>query len=371
MELTEDGELMVKAAQEFCETQVAERVETDLEKGIFPDDLFQEMKGLGFHLIALPTDCGGVGAGLTTALAVEKEIAKTSMTLAIIGTNCAVASLLVRMGTDEQKKKYLPEVLESPCGFAFTEPTAGSDASAIKTTAVKDGDEWVINGQKTFISFVNQAPYYLVSAVTNESGKGGISAFLVPRTAKGFEVGSIFHKLGLRGSDTGELFFNNLRVPADALIGKENKGLHASLSLLDEARMGVAACALGLSEAAIEKATEFVKERETFGRPVITNQGIQWYLAEMATKVSAANALLFEVARQYDEGENITVGSAKAKLFATQTAIEVTNQAVQMCGGYGLIEEFGVERLLRDAKTCGILEGTNEVLKIVISRSFK
>ncbi|MEG2478495.1 acyl-CoA dehydrogenase family protein, partial [Gordonibacter sp.] len=366
--LNEDQELMLDAVREFAQTELRPRVLTELERDIFPYDLLDRMKELGLPLMAMPEEYGGLGESMVAHVAIEKEVAKENMTMALIGTNCVVASLIVRMGTQEQKDRYLPDLLETPGGFAFTEPAAGSDASGIEATAVKDGDEWVINGQKTFISFINQANYFLISARTNETGDGGISAFLVPKDTPGLKLGSIFHKLGLRGSDTGELFFEDVRVPAIAMIGKENKGLHAALSLLDEARLGVASCAVGLAEAALEKSVEYVKGRVAFGRPLATKQGLQWYAAEMETKISAARALLFEVANDYDEGRSITVGAAKAKLFATSVAVEVTDRAIQMCGGYGLIEDYGVERLYRDARTCAIIEGTDEILKIVVSR---
>lgn len=367
--LNEDQELMLDAVKEFAATEVRPRVLSDLEQDVFPMDLLDRVKELGLPNMVLPEEYGGLGEEMVAHVAIEKEIAKESMTLALIGTNCVVASLIIRMGTQEQKDRYLPELLENPGGFAFTEPAAGSDAAGIQTTAVKDGDEWVINGQKTFISFVNQVDYFLISALTNETGDGGISTFLVSKDAPGFKVGSLFHKLGMHGSDTGELFFEDLRVPAIALIGKENKGLHAALSLLDEARLGVASCAVGIAEAALERAIEYIKQRVAFGRPLSANQGLQWYIAEMDTKVAAARAMLFEVAKDYDEGKSITVGAARAKYFATKTASEVTDRAVQMCGGLGVTADYGVERLYRDAKMCSIIEGTDEILKIVVARA--
>lgn len=366
--LNEDQELMLDSVKEFCVNELDPRVLTDLEHDVFPNDLLDRMKELGLPTMTLPEEYGGLGESMVAHVAVEKEIAKHNMTMALVGTNCVVASLVIRMATQEQKDKYLDSLVANPAGFAFTEPVAGSDAAGIQTTAVRDGDEWVINGQKTFISFVNQCEYFFISARTNETGEGGISTFLVPSNAPGFKVGSIFHKLGMKGSDTGELFFEDLRVPQIALIGRENHGLQVALSLLDEARLGVASCAVGIAEAAFEKAVEYTKGRIAFGRPLAKNQGLQWYAAEMHTKIAAARALLFEVARAYDEGESITVGAAEAKYFATQVALDVTTKAIQMCGGYGLTDDFGVERLFRDAKTCGIIEGADEILKIVAAR---
>ena len=209
----------------------------------------------------------------------------------------------------------------------------------------------------------------MVSAKTSDDPKNNISVFLVPKNAPGFKIGSLFHKLGMRASDTGELFFDNLRLPSDALIGQEGKGLRAALSLLDEARLGVASCALGIAEESIDRARTFVKDRVAFGKPLATKQGLQWYLAEMQMSFDAAQALVLQAAQAYDAGESIVTSAAEAKLFATKVAIEVSGKAVQMCGGYGLIEDFGVERLYRDAKMCAIIEGTDEVLKMVVSRA--
>lgn len=362
--LTDDQELMVASVREFCEKELEPRILTDLEEDVFPDDLLEQLKEMGLPNMTLPEEYGGLGESMVTHCAVEKELARKNLTMALIGTNCVVASLLIRMGTPEQKEIYLPKVLEHPAGFAFTEPCAGSDSAGIQTTAVLDGDEWVINGQKTFISFVNQVNYFVISARTPV----GISAFLVKKDTPGCKVGSIFNKLGMHGSDTGELFFDNMRIPANCLIGQEGKGLHAALSLLDEARLGVASCAVGIAEEALECATTYIKDRVAFGKPLSKQQGLQWYAAEMYMKIAAARSLLFDAARAYDEHENATVMAASAKHFATQVAIEVTNRAVQMCGGLGLVKDYGVERLYRDAKVCAIIEGTDEVLKIVVAR---
>ncbi|WP_278854673.1 acyl-CoA dehydrogenase family protein [Gordonibacter pamelaeae] len=362
--LNEDQELMLDSVKEFVASELEPRIEQMEKENEFPSDLLARMKELGFNNLMLPEEHGGLGEGMVLHMAIEEEIAKSSMVMAIAGTANMIADLMLRMGTPEQIEKYLPQLLEQGGGFAFTEPCAGSDSAGIQTTAVREGDEWVINGQKTWISYMNQTDYFLCSAKT----EAGVSAFLIDSKAEGFTKGQPFHKLGMRGSDTGELFFDNVRVPADAMIGKEGKGLHAVLGVLDEARLGVAACAVGLAESALEKAVAYSKERVAFGRPIAAFQGLQWYGAEMQTKVAAARALLFEVARDYDEGRSITVGAAQAKLFASQVALDVTQRAIQMCGGMGLMDDFGLERLYRDAKVCAITEGTDEILKLVISR---
>jgi alkylation response protein AidB-like acyl-CoA dehydrogenase len=370
--LNEDQELMVSSVKQFAEDEVApvvvQRMEVDDE---FPQDLIDRMWELGIPTLTLPEEYGGLGESKVCQMAVVEELAKVSPGLALCGTSSVVATLLIRMGTKEQQDKYLPILLDrNPAAFAFTEPTAGSDAGGCKSTAVKDGDEWVINGQKTFITCAGSAKYFLIDALTPAMGdyKAGVTAFLVPADTPGVQVGSIFDKLGMRGTDTGELFFEDVRVPEDALVGVPGKGLHATLSLLDEARLSVAATAVGTAEAALAKAIDYIKNREAFGQKLSKFQGLQWYVAEDSAKIAAARALVYEVAQDFDNGDNITAGAARAKLVATDMCCDVTNRAIQMCGGLGTVRDYGVERYYRDAKMFQIIEGTSEVLKIVISR---
>ncbi len=366
--LNEDQELMLDSVRQLCEQHLDPIIDETIEKDVFPDEILKMMQELGIPSLTLPEEFGGLGEGMVLKCAIEKEIAKHSMSMAFIGTDSSVAHLVLRTGTHEQIGHYLPKLLDKPGAFGFTEPTGGSDVAGLQTVARRDGDEWVIDGQKTFISYVNQCDVFLIAAKTAETGKGGLSTFLVERGTPGFTVGSIFHKLGFRGSDTGELFLDGVRVSQSAMIGPENKGMRAVLSLLDEARIGVAAVACGIAEAAIEKARDFAKERIAFGGPVAAKQGIQWYFAEMEAKRAAAEALLMEAAQAFDAGQPITTAAAKAKLVASEMALEVTEKAVQICGGYGLMNDFGVERLYRDAKCCSIIEGTSEILKLVIAR---
>lgn len=367
--LNEDQMLMIEAVREFNEKEVAPRVLDELEQDKFPSELLDRMKELGLVGITLPEEYGGIGERMVTQAAVEKELAKESMTMAMVGTTTITSNAVLRHGTDEQKEKLLPLMRDKQVGFALTEPVAGSDVSSIETTAVKDGDEWVINGQKTFISFAGHCDYLIVGCKTHETGDGGISTFLVPEDIPGFSTGTPFKKLGFRGSGTAEVFLDDVHIPAGNLIGKENKGMHVALSLLDEARVGVAAIAVGLCEASIEKASTYIKERIAFGRPLATQEGLQWYLAEMDARTSAARALMYQAARNFDEGKPVTLDAARAKFVATQAAMFCTNKAVQMCGGLGLMVDFGVERMYRDAKVLTIIEGTDEILKMVISRS--
>jgi alkylation response protein AidB-like acyl-CoA dehydrogenase len=363
--LNEDQVLMVENAKEFAENEIKACV-PDIENEIFPQNLLEQLDELGYLNMYLPEEYGGISETMVTHMAIVEEFAKVNFMMAVVGNQNMVGELILKHGTEEQKEKFVAE--PGFIGFGFTEPTAGSDAAGIKTTAVKDGDEWVINGQKTFISYLNSCKAFLVSARTNETGKGGISAFVVYADAPGVKIGSIFDKIGFRGSDTGELFLENVRVPAINMIGPENKGLNIALELLDSARLAIAACGVGIAQGALDKALAFVKQRETFGKPVITNQGIQFMLANMQTKIDAARALVYYTAELYDKGENINAWAAKAKLFASDMAQEVTRDAVQLCGGYGLCKDFDIERHYRDAMVLSITEGTNEMLRTVIAR---
>jgi alkylation response protein AidB-like acyl-CoA dehydrogenase len=368
--LNDDQELMVDSVREFCEQEVAPVVMKVMEEDeVFPLDLIDRMWDLGLPTLNLPEEYGGLGESKTCQVAVVEEVAKVSPSLALAGTNTAVASLVARIGTKEQKDKYLPILLDrNPAAMAFTEPCAGSDAGGIQSTGVKDGDEWVLNGQKTFITAASSCKYILVDVRTHCTEKGGISAFLMPADTPGIKVGSIFKKLGMHGSDTGELFFEDVRVPEDAMIGKPDKGLHATLALLDEARISVAATAVGTSEAALDMAIDYIKNREAFYQPLSSFQGLQWYVGELKAKIEAARALVYQAAAEFDAGENINATAARAKLIATDVCCEVTRKAVQMCGGLGTMEDYGVERFYRDAKMFEIIEGTSEVLKIVSAR---
>ena len=367
--LTEDEDLIIGAAEEFRDEVLEPHIAIDLEKDVVPMDVLEQMREMGFTNASVPEAVGGMGQGMALQCALDATISKSSLAMAFMGCSNPVATLVARVGTPEQIERFLPGMLAGQCGLGFTEPNAGSDSSGITTMAVKDGDEWIINGQKTFISYVNVFDYFLISALTKETDEGGASVFLVHKDMPGFKVGSIFHKLGLHGSNTGELFFEDMRIPQINMIGKENKGLRYVLAVLDECRLTNAACAVGLAQGAFEKAKEFSKQRVAFGKPICKHQGLSWYIAEMEAQLAAARALVFDVAHDCDAGKNITADAAKAKLFAGQVASFVTDRAVQICGGYGLTEDFGVARYYRDARFIPILEGTDEVLKIVISRA--
>jgi alkylation response protein AidB-like acyl-CoA dehydrogenase len=358
---------MIDSIREFNEKKVAPLV-PEIEKDHFPRELLDEMSELGLFGLSIPEEWEGSGESMVMQCAVIEELAKECFTVSWIASATLVQKAIIYMGADEQKAKLLPPLLNHPVAFAVTEPGAGTDVSAMTTSAVKDGDEWVINGQKTFISFVDQADYVAVFAKTHETGDGGISMFLVPKDTPGFKVGSVFEKIGAHGSGTAELFLEDVRVPAMNLIGRENKGMRIALSLLDEARVTVAAGAVGICERAIEVSAGYIKQRVAFGKPLATKQGLQWYLAEMKARTDAAKALVMQAARNFDEGDPVALDAASAKLIATRTALFVVDKAVELCGGMGLVKDFGLERLYRDAKVLTIVEGTDEVMKMVISR---
>ncbi|MDR2035694.1 MAG: acyl-CoA dehydrogenase family protein [Coriobacteriales bacterium] len=366
---TEEQQLMINIAKEFVQEKLVPQI-PDIEEGNFPANLIDELQDLGFINMMLPEEYGGLEEKMVTHMAIVEEFAKENLTTAIVCNSNMISSLLIDFASDEQKKLFFPKYSEDKhmAGLGFTEPTAGSDAAGIQTTAVKDGDDWILNGQKTFVSYLNQCSAFLVSARTNETDEGGISTFLVEKDLPGVEVGSIFKKIGMHGSETGELFFKNVRVPAIYLIGTENWGLPLVLKVLDEARLAVAMCGVGIAQGALDKAVAYVKEREQFGRKISSFQGIKWYIAEMESEIAAARALVYDVANDYDNKKFITKGAAMAKWFASEVAMRVTEKAVQMCGGMGLVEDFGLERYFRDAKVLSITEGTSEILKIVIAR---
>lgn len=365
----EEESLMLDAVAEFTEKEVAPVVLDQLEKDEFPEGLMDRLNELGIFSLTLPEEYGGLAKSTVLSAAVESIIARESLTVAMAcGVGSLVQKAVINMGTDQQKKDLLPLILNKPCAFALTEPEAGSDVSAITTSAVKQGDEWVINGQKTFISFATEADYFAVGCKTHETGNGGITMILVPRGAAGFSIGEPFHKLGFRGSGTAELFFDDVHVPYGNVIGIENKGMHVALTLLDEARVGVAADAVGICDKAIATAAAYIKQRVAFGKPLSTKQGLQWYFAEMDARTEAARALMYRAAANFDNGEPVAQDAARAKLVATEAAKFVTDKAVQICGGMGLMDDFGMERLYRDAKVLNIIEGTDEVQKMVIAR---
>ena len=352
--------------------RVAPRAAEIDRTGDYPWDIRQAFGEA--DILALPFEeaYGGTGTGtLMLQMAVE-EIAKASASCALILMVQELGTLPIQLfGTDEQKQRFLPRCAtgEWSPAFALSEPEAGSDPAGMRTSAVRDGDEWVINGQKNWITNASVADFYVVFAKTDrESGR--ISAFIVEKDRPGFDPGPLEHKLGIKGSPTGSPSFTDVRVPPENLLGVEGKGLGLALTVLERTRLGAAAQAVGIAQGATDYANQYSKERIAFGKPINQLQGIQFKLADMETRTAAARELLYKACALADRGDpSLGKYSSMAKLFASDTAMAVTVEAVQVLGGYGYVNDYPVERMMRDAKITQIYEGTNEIQRVVIARA--
>ena len=368
-----DAQKMIRqTAQEFTERYVAPlAAELDLT-GEFPRETFARMAAHGFTGIGIPEEYGGSGGSDIEKVIVVSELAKKcGATAATLSIHMIFPAVILKFGTEEQKKKYLPAMADGGkiSAFALTEPNAGSDAAAVKTTALKDGDHYILNGTKCFITGGGQADQVVVFALTDPSkGLKGLSALVVDKGMPGFSIGKIEDKMGIRASETVELIFDNCRVPAENLVGKEGAGFKIAMTALDGARIGVAAQALGIAEGALEETVKYMKERVQFGKPLTALQGLNWYVAEMATKIECARWMTYRAATLKIKGEPYTKEAAMAKYNASETALFVTNLALQIHGGYGYMKDYPLERMMRDAKITQIYEGTSEIHKVVIAR---
>ncbi len=318
---------------------------------------------------------GGIGASALMTLVAIEELSKVCATSGLIIAVQELGSLGIKLaGSEEQKQRFLPKLASGEwlAAYALTEPGSGSDSAAMRTTAVRDGEEYVLNGGKRFITNAGVAHVYVVFAKTDPgAGHSGISAFVVEADAPGFEVGRIEPKMGIKGSTTGEVFFNDCRIPAANLLGEEGEGFRIAMRILDRSRPGIGAQGLGLAQGATDYALEYAKSRETMGTPIAQHQLIAGMLADMETKCEAARGLLYKVGQLIDEGadgQELTKLSAMSKLYCTDVAMDVTTDAVQVLGGYGYISEYPVERMMRDAKITQIYEGTNQIQRLVIAR---
>lgn len=370
--LTDEQLEMQEMFRDFAEKEVAPKaIEVD-ENHRFPEENVKKMQELGFFGIPFDEEYGGNGQDtLTYVLAVE-ELAKVCATTSVIisAHTSLCGDCINKFGTEEQKEKYLTPLAsgEALGAFALTEPDAGTDAAGQKTVAVLDGDHYVLNGSKIFITNAGYADTYVVFAMTDKSqGTRGISAFIVEKDFEGFKTGTIEDKMGIKGSSTRELVFTDCKVPKENLLGEEGKGFKVAMQTLDGGRIGIGAQALGIAEGALAKAVKYVKEREQFGRPLAKFQNTQFKLAEMAIDIESARHLVYKAASLKDAGESYTVAAAAAKLKAARVAMDVTTKAVQVLGGYGYIKEYEVERMMRDAKITEIYEGTSEVMLMVVS----
>jgi alkylation response protein AidB-like acyl-CoA dehydrogenase len=343
-------------------------------KGEYPWDVrkaFAEHDLLG---LPFPEELGGTGTGtLMLNIAIE-EVAKACAASALILMIQELGTLPIQLhGTEEQKQTWLPKCAsgEWTPAFCLSEPEAGSDPAAMRTTAVRDGDEWVINGTKNWITNATVADFYVIFAVTDRENKR-FSAFVVEKDREGLSVPKLEHKLGIKGSPTGQPVLEDVRVPADHLIGDEGRGMAVALSTLERTRLGAAAQAVGIAQGATDYANDYAKERVSFGKPIFEHQAIAFKLAEMETKTAAARELLYKACAMADRNDpRLSKYSSMAKLFASDTAMEVTVDAVQVLGGYGYVNEYPVERMMRDAKITQIYEGTNEIQRMVISRAMR
>ena len=369
-------EMAQRLFQEFAENEVKPLAQEVDETEAFPAETVEKMKKLGFMGIAVPKQYGGQGCDPLMYVMCVEELSKVCGTTGVIVSahSSLCADPILTYGTEEQKQKYLvPLANGTKLGaFGLTEPGAGTDAQGQQTKAVLDGDEWVLNGSKCFITNGKQADVYIVIAVTGVVEKRGrkmkeISAFIVEKDTPGFTFGTKEKKMGIRGSSTYELIFEDCRIPKENLLGQKGKGFNIAMHTLDGGRIGIAAQALGLAEGALNATIEYVKERKQFGRSIAQFQNTQFQLADMATKVEAAKMLVYKAAMAKATQKVYSVEAAMAKLYAAEVAMEVTTKAVQLHGGYGYIREYDVERMMRDAKITEIYEGTSEVQRMVIS----
>ncbi|POZ58148.1 Acyl-CoA dehydrogenase [Lysinibacillus sphaericus] len=372
LQFTDEQLMMRDMVRNFSQEKIAPWVER-MEAGKFPRELLTQMGELGLMGITTPEELGGSAMDFTSYIIAINELSKVSAVMGVIlsvhtsvGTNP-----IIYFGNDEQKQRYVPKLAagEYLGAFCLTEPSAGSDAGSLQSKAVRDGDEYVINGSKVFITNGGEADVYIVFASTNQAAKTrGISAFIVEKGTLGLIIGKDEHKMGLHGSRTVQLTFDNCRVPVTNLLGEEGEGFKIAMANLDVGRIGIAAQALGIAEAALEAATAYAKERVQFGKPIAAQQGVGFKLADMATAVEAAKLLVYRAADLRAKGLPCGAEASMAKLFASRTAVQTAIEAVQIFGGYGYTEDYPVERYFRDAKVTEIYEGTSEIQKLVISK---
>ncbi len=370
--LTREQELVKQMVREFAEVEVAPIAAEIDETERFPMETVEKMARYNMMGIPFPVQYGGAGGDTLSYILAVEELSKVCGTTGVIlsAHTSLAASLIQQFGNEEQKQKYLIPLAkgEKIGAFGLTEPNAGTDAAGQQTTAVLNGDHYVINGSKIFITNGGVADIFIVFAMTDRSkGTKGITGFIVEKGYKGFSVGKIENKLGIRASSTTELIFEDCIVPKENLIGQEGKGFGIAMKTLDGGRIGIAAQALGIAEGAYEEAIKYLKERKQFGRSISAFQGIQWIVADMDVQIEAARNMVYKAAWCKDNGLPYSVEAARAKLYAAEVAMDVTTKAVQLFGGYGYTKDYPVERMMRDAKITEIYEGTSQVQKMVIA----
>ena len=372
-QFTEEQKMLKDLCREIAESKIQPLSRELDEKDEFSEDIIKTLAQSDLFSICIPTEYGGMGGGLLDLCIATEEISRIDGGVAASYAASFLGMFpILLFGTEEQKKKYLPDIASGKklAAFAVTEPEAGSDVANVKTTAVKKNDKYIINGTKHFITNGGDAQIYTVIASTNKKrGARGMSAFIIEKGTKGFSFGKKEDKLGIRASSTRELVFNDAEIPASQLLGqKEGLGFIATLKTFDQSRPGVAAQAVGIAQGALELAVKYAHSRIQFGKSISSFQGIQWMLADMATKVDAARSLVYSVASMVDRGiKDVGAVSGEAKLFASDVAMEVTTNAVQIFGGYGYMHDYPIEKFMRDAKITQIYEGTNQIQKNVIA----
>ena len=370
--LTEEQKALRDLARDFAEKEIRPKAAEYDEHSTHPVDIIEKAHDVGLMNPHVPEEYGGAGLSSFDGMLMGEELSWGCAGIAVsIVANSLGAGPVILAGNDEQKAEWLPPLLESPilCSFGLTEPNAGSDVSGIQTTAVRDGDEYVINGSKMFITNAGHAAWIVVFASTDKSqGHKGLSAFVVPTDLEGVTVEKHLDKMGQRATDTSAIAFQDVRVPARNLLGEEGEGFKIAMRTLDHTRPGTASGAVGVARAAYEYAVEYSRTRVQFGQPIAMNQGVNFLIADMATEIEAARLLTWQAAWLFDQGKRATLQSSFAKRFASDTAMKVTTDAVQIFGGYGYIKEYPVEKLMRDAKLFQIYEGTSQIQRLVIAR---
>ncbi|MCO8273015.1 acyl-CoA dehydrogenase family protein [Actinoplanes sp. TRM 88003] len=372
-QLPEDHETIRAAVREVCDARVAPNAAEADETGEFPKASYDALRSSDFHAPHIPVEYGGAGAdALATAIVIEEVARACGSSSLIPAVNKLGTMPLLIAASEELKRKYLPKVASGEAMFSYclSEPEAGSDAASMTTKAVRDGDHWVLNGVKRWITNAGVSEYYTVFAVTDPTKRSkGISAFVVEKSDAGVSFGAPEKKLGIKGSPTREVYFDNVRIPADRMIGDEGTGFATAMKTLDHTRVTIAAQALGIAQGALDFAKGYVKERKQFGKPVADFQGVQFMLADMGMKLEAARQLTYVAAGKSERGDaDLTYFGAAAKCFASDAAMEITTDAVQLLGGYGYTRDYPVERMMRDAKITQIYEGTNQVQRVVMAR---
>jgi len=371
--LTEDQEHLRREIRDFAAREIGPNVLAWDEASEFPLDVVKKLGKLGLLGVIFPSEYGGAGLGYVDYVLAIEELSAVDGSIGIIvaAHNSLGTNHIFLAGNEAQKKKYIPRLASGEwlAAWGLTEPGAGSDASNSRTTAVKKGDHYVLNGSKTFITNGRYADAIVVIAATDKSkGTHGLSAFIVEKGTKGFRPGKKENKLGLRASDTSELIFEDCEIPAENLLGPEGEGFIDAMRVLDGGRISIAALSLGIARGALDSALKYVKERRQFGKAIAEFQGIQWKLADMATELDAARLLTQRAAVLKDAGRKVTRESSMAKLFASEVAVRICNDAVQLFGGYGFIKDYPAEKYYRDVKLCTIGEGTSEIQRMVIAR---